>query len=151
MQTKLVQQIQIWFQRRKQRTHVGRNSSVVCPICVALGHRTQVGRKTELWVKSLSPMLIVDLIFLPTSLKTFLSRDFLFYIILRRIVLGQKISLGHNCWGTPMSPWWQVAFVPYHGLWREDAPTRYIDVFPTSWVTTHTHTLSLGAVLEVHE
>jgi len=44
--------------------------------------------------------------------KEFLSRDFLFYNILRKILLGQESYLRCNYRGTPVSPWPRVALAP---------------------------------------
>jgi hypothetical protein len=66
-----------------------------------------------------------------TSLRYFLLRDFLLYIILRTFIPGKKPGLQHNYQKTPVSPWWRAAFGPYHGLWHDDAPTRHANVIPT--------------------
>jgi hypothetical protein len=78
-----------------------------------------------------------------------LSRDFLLYVILRRIVPGPKppstTQLLRKTGGTMV----MSGVGLYHGLWLDDAPTKCIGVIPTPW----TMMLMLGFVeiLQAHE
>ena len=65
-----------------------------------------------------------------------MSRDFLFYTILRRIVLGQKIPFATQLLRNTSVTMAKSGFGPYHGLWLDDAPTKRIGVIPTPWMMT---------------
>jgi hypothetical protein len=76
-------------------------------------------------------------------------RDFLWYIILHRIIPGQKnpsatqllrktgVTMVMSCLG------------PYYGLWLDDAPTKHIGVIPIPW--TMTRALGFAEILQAHE
>jgi hypothetical protein len=84
------------------------------------------------------------------SLRSILSRDFLWYIILHRIVLpGPKppsVTQLLRKTGVTMVT---SAFGPYHGLWLDDAPTKHIGIMLTPWMMTDA--LGLVEVLQAHE
>jgi len=65
-----------------------------------------------------------------------LSHAFLFYNILRRIVLGQKIPFATQLSRNTHVTMAKSIFAPYHGLWLDDAPTKPIGI-PTPWMMTH--------------
>jgi hypothetical protein len=81
-----------------------------------------------------------------TRLRSILSRDFLFYNILRRIVLGQKIPFATQLSRNTRVTMAKSGFGPYHGLWLDDAPTRPIGIIPTPWMMNR----ALGFV-EIHQ
>jgi hypothetical protein len=81
-----------------------------------------------------------------THLRSLLSRDFLFYNILRRIVLGQKIPFVTQLLRNTRVTMAKNGFGPYHGLWLDDAPTKPIGIIPTPWMMT----LALGFV-KIHQ
>ncbi len=78
-----------------------------------------------------------------------MPRDFLFYIILRRIVLGQKIPFATQLLRNTRVTMATSGFGPYHGLWHDYAPTKHIGVIPTPWAMMD----ALGFVesLQAHE
>ncbi len=65
-----------------------------------------------------------------------MSRDFLFYTILHRIVLGQKIPFATQLSRNTRVTMAKSGFGPYHGLWLDDASTKHIGVIPTPWMMT---------------
>ena len=71
-----------------------------------------------------------------THLRSILSRDFLFYTILRRIALGQKIPFVTQLLRNICVTMAKSSFGPYHGLWLDDTPTKRIDVIPTPRMMT---------------
>ncbi len=75
-----------------------------------------------------------------------MSGDFLFYNILRRIVLGQKIPFATHLSRNTRVTMGKSSFGPYHGLWLDDAPTKPIGIIPTPWMMTRV----LGFV-EIHQ
>ena len=78
-----------------------------------------------------------------------MSHDFLFYIILRRIVLGQKISFGTQLLRNTRVTMATSSLGTYHGPWSEEVPTKCIDVIPTLWAMKDL--LGLIEVLQVHK
>ena len=83
------------------------------------------------------------------SLRSFLFRDFLLHIILRRIVPGPKPSSGTFFLRMTSVTMVTSNFGHYHGLRCEDAPAKCICAIPTPW----TIKCSLGFVqfFQVHE
>ncbi len=78
-----------------------------------------------------------------------MSRDFLWYVILRRIIPGPKppsVTQLLRKTGVTMVT---SGFDPYHGLWLDDAPTKCIGVMLTPW--TMTDALGLVQILQVHK
>ena len=78
-----------------------------------------------------------------------MSRDFLFYIFLCRIVLGQKISFAAQLLRNTRVTMATSGFGPYHSLWLDDAPTKCIGVIPTPWMMTRA--LGFIDILQAHE
>ncbi len=75
-----------------------------------------------------------------------MSRDFLFYNILRRIVLGPKIPFATQLLRNTHVTMAKSCVGPYHGMWLDDAPTKPIGIIPTPWMMTR----ALGFV-EIHQ
>ena len=78
-----------------------------------------------------------------------MSHYFLFYIILRRIVLGQKIPFATLLSRNTHVIMATSGFGPYHGLWHDDAPTKRIGVIPTPWAMTYA--LGFVEILQAHK
>ena len=78
-----------------------------------------------------------------------MSPDFLFYTILRRIVLGQKIPFATQLLRNTRVTMAKSGFGPYHGLWLDGAPTKRIGVIPTPWMMTRV--LGFIEILQVQE
>ncbi len=66
-----------------------------------------------------------------TCLRSFLSRDFLLYAILRRIVPGPKTPSATQLLRKTGVTMVMSGFGLYHGLWLDDAPTKRIVIIPT--------------------
>ncbi len=82
-----------------------------------------------------------------TSLSSFLSRDFLFYSILRTIVPGPKtpfrvIIIEEDHHGT--KPHWPLSWPVAWGC-----PNKAHDIIPTPW--ENTHDLGFGMLMPRHE
>jgi hypothetical protein len=84
-----------------------------------------------------------------TRLRSFLSRDFLFYTFLRRIILGQNIAFATQLLRNTSVTMFKSGFGPYHGLWLDGAPTKPIDIIPTPWMMTRA--LGFIEILQVHK
>ena len=78
-----------------------------------------------------------------------MPRDFLFYIILRRIILGQKIPFAAQLLRNTHVTMASSGFGPYHGMWLDDAPTKHISIIPTPWVMMDA--LDFVEILQAHE
>ena len=71
-----------------------------------------------------------------TSLKCFLLRDSLQYIILRRIIPGQKTPFATQLLRNTDVTMVRSGFGPYHGLRCNDAQSKRISVITTPWAMT---------------
>ena len=78
-----------------------------------------------------------------------MSHDFLFYTILRRFVLGQKIPFATQLLRNTRVTMAKSGFGPYHGMWLDDAPTKHIGIIPTPWMMTRV--LGYVKILQAHE
>ena len=83
------------------------------------------------------------------SLKCFLSRDSLQYIILRRIIPGQKNPFAAQLLRNADVTMARSGFGPYHGLRRNDAQSKCIGVITTPWVMTDV--VGLVKIGQAHE
>ena len=70
------------------------------------------------------------------SLKCFLSHDSLQYIIIRRIIPGQKNPFATQLLRNADVTMARSGFGPYHGLRRDDAQSKRICVITTPWMMT---------------
>ncbi len=78
-----------------------------------------------------------------------MSRDFLWYALLRRTVPGPKTPSATKLLSKTGVTMVMSGFGPYHGLWLDDAPTKCIGIIPTPW--RKTHVLAFVEILQVHE
>ncbi len=67
------------------------------------------------------------------------------YSILGRKILVHKTHIVNKLFLFFISTMASSGFGPYHGLWRADAPSKHIDITPTSGAITHV--LGLGTHL----
>jgi hypothetical protein len=84
-----------------------------------------------------------------TSLRSILLCDFLWYVILRRIVPGPKPPSTTQLLRKTGVTMVTIGFGLYHGLWLDDAPTKRIGIIPTPW--TMTRVLGFAEILQAHE
>ncbi len=75
--------------------------------------------------------------------------DFLWYIILRRIVPGQKLLSTTQLLRKTGVTMVMSGFGPYHVLWLDDTPTKHIGIIPAPWMMTHV--LGFAEILQAHE
>ncbi len=61
-------------------------------------------------------------------------RDFLWYVILRRIVPGPKTPSATQLLRKTGVTMVKSGFCPYRGLWLDYAPTKRIGIMPTPWM-----------------
>jgi hypothetical protein len=87
--------------------------------------------------------------YLDMSLRSILSHDFLWYVILRRIVPGPKTPYATQLLRRTGVTMVTSGFGPYHGLWLDDSPTKCIGVMLTPW--TMMDALGLVEILQAHE
>jgi hypothetical protein len=78
-----------------------------------------------------------------------LSHDFLWYIILRRIVPGPKPTSATQLLRKTSVTMVTSSFGLYHGLWLDDAPIKCIGVLPTPWMMTGA--LGFIEILQAHK
>ncbi len=78
-----------------------------------------------------------------------MSRDFLWYVILRRIVPGPKTPSATQILRKTGVTMVTSSLGPYHGLWLDDAPTKCMGVIPTPW--TMMRALDFVEILQAQE
>ena len=83
------------------------------------------------------------------SLRSFLSRDSLPYIILPRIVPGTNPPFRTQLLRNTDVTMARSVFGPYHGLRRDNAQSKRICVITTPW--TMTNALGLVKIDQVHK
>ncbi len=76
-------------------------------------------------------------------------RDFLWYVILCRIVPGPKTPSATQLLRKTGVIMMMGGFGPYHGMWLDDAPTKCMGIMLTPW--TMTDVLGLVKILQAHE
>ena len=101
----------------------------------------------------MSDLLLPATVLLPrldnTSSRSILSCDFLWYVILRRIVPGPNPPSATQLLRKTGVTMVTSGFGPYHGLWLDETPTKHIGVIPTPW--TMTRALGFAEILQAHE
>ncbi len=75
--------------------------------------------------------------------------DFLWYIILRRIVPGPNPPSATQLLRKTDVTMVTSGFGLYHGLWLDDIPTKRIGVIPTPWKMTRA--LGFIEIFQAHE
>ena len=84
-----------------------------------------------------------------TRLRGFLSHDSLQYIILRRIVPGQKKPFATHLMRNTYATMQRSGFDPYHGLRCNNTQNKHIDVITMPWAMTDV--LGLVKIGQAHE
>ncbi len=83
------------------------------------------------------------------SLRSFLSRDSLPYIIQRRIVPGPETPCATQLLRNTDVTMARSGFGPYHGLLRDDTQSKRIGIITTPWAMTDA--LGLVKIGQAHE